>query len=555
MNRLVATSAFLCVASSLFAQLPSSLSVPDLLRLRSEGKTETSQLGIKAVAIDAPVDPAEYFVGPGDGFALNIWSSMPVEHHLVVTPEGTLLIPNVGAVDVRDHTLQSVKEKVGALVGKKYPSSTITLTLISPRRVIVQVTGDVYTEGKHEISSIERVDRLMDIANEPPRSAVDPEVFRDVQFTRLSSSKRGIIIQRKNGERLRADLIKYRATGDGRYNPYLREGDQVFVPSQREMQRAIGVTGGVRQSGSFEFVPGDSLADLIRMGFGFNRKADSTKGLLARLAPDARSMDTMAVNPAAIYHGAEPNIALHPGDRLIIKEIADPRQTFIVDIQGEVRQPGQYPLTESSTKLSEVIRAAGGFTPEANIRAATLIRTRVLPQSSAEEIEQEQLLSSRSSLGIQDTAYYFTEIALRLKGELVSVDFQKLFLHGDTTQDVTLRNYDRIVVPKRTKTVYVFGQVLSPGHVEFVAGRNVRYYIEKAAGFAEEAREGDVKIIKGSTRIWFDPGDTEIEDGDYIWVPKDRTYPFAYHLNVWAQVAGIIGTVATVALLIDNLSR
>lgn len=85
----------------------------DLLKMRSETKANVSPIsGGKSVPQDAPVDPRDYFVGPGDLLALNIWSSAPVEHQLVVTPEATLLIPNVGVVGVKEQTLESVKENV-----------------------------------------------------------------------------------------------------------------------------------------------------------------------------------------------------------------------------------------------------------------------------------------------------------------------------------------------------------------------------------------------------------------------------------------------------------
>jgi len=542
---------FVCESSQ--AQFQNTPSIQELLRMNTEPRPDPSQRIVSAVPIDAPVNPVEYYVGPGDVLALNIWSSAPLERSLTVTPEGTLLIPNVGVVDVKEQTLEAVKKNVARLVTRKYPSAEVTLTILSPRRIIVQVTGDVYVEGKHEMSSVQRVDNLIDVANDPPRSALDPGVYYAAQFVRRSSSLRSIIIQRKSGERVRADLIKYKATGDGRYNPYLREGDQVLVPGR--MMNTIGMLGAVRLQSSFEYVPGDSLTDLIAMGFGFRATADSMHGVLTRLSADANSMEKIDVNPAAIVAGRERNIALRPGDQLTIKEVPELRQSLIVAIEGEVKQPGQYPITRSATKLSEAIKAAGGFTNEANIKAATLIRARVGPQVSPDEIAQEQLLSSRSNLGIQDTSYYFTETALRLKGELVSVDFQKLFVLGDSTQDVTLRLYDRVIIPRRTRTVYVFGQVLSPGHIEFVEGKDYRYYVEKATGYMQGARKGDVKIIKGSTRIWLDPDETKIEDGDYIWVPKERQYPFSYYLTTYAEIAGIIGTVATVALLINNLTK
>ncbi len=541
---------------SAWAQLSGSISIPDLLKMRPETRPDVAQYTGKTFPLDAPVNPAEYYVGPGDVLGLNIWSSMPVEHQLTITPEATLLIPNVGVVDVRDETLEAVKKKVGALVSRRYPNAEVSLTLLAPRRVIVQITGDVLNETKFEMNSLQRVDNLIATANALPSAITDLQAYKnELAYARSSPSLRNIMVQRRTGQLIRVDLVKYQATGEGKYNPYLREGDQVFVPLRRDMTLGIGVSGGVRRTGSFEFVPGDSLTDLIAMGFGFNARADSQHAVLTRLTPDAQGKETLQVNPAAILAGKEPNIGLRPGDRLFVHEIRERRQAFIVAVDGAVQQPGHYPVTLNTTRLSEVIRAAGGFTRDANIKAATLIRAQISPETAPEEIAREQLLSSRSTLGVQDTSYYLTETALRLREELVAVDFYKLFVLGDSTQDVTLRNYDRIYVPALKRTVYVFGQVLSPGHVEYAEGQDYRYYITKAGGFAAKASEGDVKIIKGSTRIWFDPDETTIEDGDFIWVPKYREYPFAYHLNIWVQVAGIIGTAATVALLINNLTK
>lgn len=551
----LALMACLIVASA-FGQLGGGLSLPDLFKLKSEPSPEATQLRAQVVPLDAAVDPAQYYVGPGDVVVMNIWSSAPAVHQLTVTPEATLLIPNVGIVDLQDQTLESAKKKVAAAVGRRYPSSDVSLTLLQPRRIIVQITGSVLNEGKHEISALHRVDNLIGAANSLPSPAVDANFVRyEIPRLRNAASQRNIIIQRKNGETIRIDLLKYQVTGKGKYNPYLREGDQVYVPSKRANSLAIGVFGAVKREESFEFVQGDSLGDLVAMGFGFKDRADLVNATLFRLSPDASLMERVSVDLLALKNQNKENIALRPGDRLFVPEVRELRQSFVASIEGAVVQPGTYPITAENTKLSEVVRLTGGFTPQANIKAATLYRARISPQSEPGEIAQEQLLSSRTNLGLQDSSYYFIETALRIKGEIVSVDFERLFVKGDSTADITLRPYDRVVVPARSKNVYVFGQVLSPGHVEYVDGQNYLEYIARAGGFTQDAREGDVKIIKGSTRAWLDPGETKIEDGDYLWVPKERQYSFAYYLNTYAQIAGIAGTVATIALLINNLTK
>ena len=65
--------------------------------------------------------------------------------------------------------------------------------------------------------------------------------------------------------------------------------------------------------------------------------------------------------------------------------------------------------------------------------------------------------------------------------------------------------------------------------------------------------QGDIMIIKHTTRQWMKPDETKIEENDYIWVPKKMGRPFAYYLNIVSQVAGILGTTATFVLLAIQL--
>jgi hypothetical protein len=48
----------------------------------------------------------------------------------------------------------------------------------------------------------------------------------------------------------------------------------------------------------------------------------------------------------------------------------------VVEIRGEVRFPGFYPLIKGE-RLGSVLRRAGGFTPNAYLRGATFTRVRV----------------------------------------------------------------------------------------------------------------------------------------------------------------------------------
>ena len=242
---------------------------------------------------------------------------------------------------------------------------------------------------------------------------------------------------------------------------------------------------------------------------------------------------------------------MEPGDRLVVKGKIDLREDYRVYVGGEVLFPGVYPITKNKTKLSEVIRQAGGFTEFAWLEAAELNRRSVAPG----EIELERLVSLRGGATPEDSAYYLLETELRLKKEIVNVDFDRLFLHQDSTQDVIVQSEDYVIVPSRKKTIYVFGQVVTAGHVPFLVGERVDYYVRKAGGLTERARSGDLKIIKAKTRQWLSPNETTIEEGDYVWVPKELERSLGYYMNIIGQTAAIVSAAVSIVLLVIQIKE
>jgi protein involved in polysaccharide export with SLBB domain len=472
---------------------------------------------------------------------------------LTVTPEGYLLIPAVGAVEVKNSTLTEARARAVGLAGRKYTNAVITLTLVNPRKLSFEISGQVMNEGMQEAYSVQRVSTLIEQANTLPATQITKKFYdQDKQALRRAASQRYIMVRHRDGSSQRVDLVRYMITGAGTQNPYLREGDFVFVPSRSDQDNLIGVYGRVTRNITCEYVDGDSVTDLVQLGLGPLPRALPEAATLARQSLNGAFMDTLHVDLRAIAERRMPNIRLQPGDRLVIPEAREERTGSFVSVEGEVTHAGKYPITRESTRLSDVIRAAGGFTNEAYLPGSALLRSNGPASDVQQGFDEERLLIGRTSLP-SDSLYFLTETELRLKGEVVSVNFPRLFVSGDSTEDVTLRNYDRIIVPARTLTVYVFGQVTQPGHIPYVEGKRARYYIDLAGGYTEEARSGDVKVIKRTTRNWLDPSETTIQDGDYIFVPKEVHYPFAYYLTTITQAAGIIASLATVILVVRNL--
>jgi polysaccharide export outer membrane protein len=502
---------------------------------------------IMAIALESTIDPTQYYVGPSDGIAVNVWSSPPLSFNLTVTPEGTLIVPTVGEIKVSNITLSEAKAKVLAEIKKKYIATTATVTLVTPRPIIISVTGSVLNPGTYTLTSIARADKALEEASKPTRLQAQWEVESAVK----EMSTRNIILRHKDGTTSRVDIDKFLATRDNAKNPYLREGDIIIVPRKNIVKNVVAIYGEVNVPGRYEFVRGDSVKDLIRIAHGFTRLARVDSVEFSRLALDGTGMTTRILHGMRTLDGIDPDLPLEPGDRVVVRARVDLREDYRVSIDGEVLYPGIYPITKEKTRLSDAVRMAGGVTQFADLKSAELYRR----TSSREQIEIERLLSARGGVPQEDSLYYFSEVNLRIEKEIVSVDFEKLLVQNDSTQDVILHSEDFINIPSLKRSVYVFGQVTSPGHIPFVAGQPASYYVNKAGGFTDRARTGDVRIIKARTKQWLSPDDTRIEDGDYVWVPKEIERPFIYYTTIVANLASIFSAIVGIAVVAATVGR
>ncbi len=523
----------------------------DALDQLIQERTPTSIVQPAGVALEATIDPARYFVGPSDVIAVNIWMSPSVNAMLTVTPEGTLIIPGVGEVKVSDMSLADAKVRILAEVHRKYSVAVTTVTLIRPRPIIVTVTGSIVVPGLYTLSSIDRATRAIEEANRIPQTQQTLQQVEELKQLIGLMSSRSIVIKHKDGTQGRVDITKFLATKEDRWNPYLREGDVVVVPRMDQVKNVFGIYGEVNAPGRYEYVEGDSVLDAVAIGQGFTRLAMKDSAEFSRLSLDGSVMSKRVVDLGEIAAGRQPNFPLQPGDRIVVKPKADLREDYRATVVGEVLYPGTYPLTKDRTRLSEIIRQAGGFTETAALKMAYIRRA----PDPTNNLGAELLMSMRGNPNIEDTADILIETRLRLQRGIVTCDFEKLFAGKDSTQDIVLRSEDTIVVPTLRHTIYVLGQVASPGYIPYVQGQPVRYYVRKAGGYTDHSRPGDVKVIKNRTKQWLNPGETEVEDGDYIWVPKDPDRPFIYYATIASQVASVLSVIVGVALVAINVSK
>jgi len=546
----VAALAFIALIPVAFSQTNPSGSLLERLGTREKESPSLEALTQPATpgpALESVINPENYVVGPSDGFGVSIWTDPPRTLRLTVTPEGTLIVPTVGEFTVAGMTLADARMKLGAEIRKRYKFGDASITLIVPRSVVVTVQGRVVKPGSYVLPAYARVDKAIEEANR----TLDPLLAGEVQAVKNDMSTRRIIVRHNDGTQARVDLKKFLVTKNDRWNPYLREGDIIVVPVNDFSRNVFGIYGHVNVPGRYEYATGDSVGDALRIAFGFSPLARKDSVEFIRQDLQGNVLMRRVLDCDAILDRGQGDFPLQPGDRLVVPGFSDLRGDYTVSVRGMINNPGVYPITRNSTRLVDIIRSAGGFRSDASLASAELIRNSINPA----EIETERLQSQRGGVPEEDSLYFHLETALRLRKELVQVDFTALFLQGDSTQNVFLQDNDLIVVPQITKTIYVFGQVVNPGHIEFVPGQDVWYYIQRAGGVTDRARDGDVKIVKARTRQWISPEDQEITEGDYVWVPMEPERPFGYVLNIVAQSAAVLSAAVSIALLAIQIGK
>jgi protein involved in polysaccharide export with SLBB domain len=512
-------------------------SASSLMGMGSDEFTRISTLETGKMMI-ASVDEEKYKIDAGDVFILKVDVKGPAFKifNSVVTPDGYLVIPDAPTVYVRHLSLNEAKIKINRVLKKSFPEATVESHLYQVHPIRVNVLGAIPRPGKITLNSS---DRLFDAVSR----MIDPFLGdTTIIFNRDVISFRNVEIRRKI-ENSSYDLLNYKLNGDRSQNPYLLDEDIIYINFRDSARFTISVSGAVSRPVEFEYKKGDKLITAIRFASALLPTADSTRVELVRFDEIERNLQKYILS-----FPSDSNFILKPDDRIYVREKVQYHEKFSVFIEGEVKYPGEYAIENGETFLSEIIEQAGGFTQKASLSNSTLQRNKsLLPDDG----ELKRLENVRTVEMNREERSYST-LRTRENRFIVTTDFEMLFIENNKTEDVLLFDQDLIIVPQRTKTVFVSGGVTSPGNITFKPEWTFEDYIEAAGGFSDLAREGWVTIIDSKTGKWKDADDDDrIKEGDIIFVPERNRLDwyrfFRDGLSIIAQVSTILLVVATLS--------
>jgi polysaccharide export outer membrane protein len=478
---------------------------------------------------EGSINPQFYFVGPGDKIFISIRGIMEQNFNLVIDQEGNLYIPKVGLVNLNEETLEKAKEIIKQKILDIYKDVKIQISLLDLRKIKVNLIGNVSKPASYILYSNSR---LLDLLLQSNNIQVDSDL-------------RNIKIINKQGDEKFYDLVSFLRLGDKNYNPYLREGEVVFLS---RVDKTVSILGAVKNPGTFEFVEGETAGHIIELAGGFLDKAKTDTLELTRFLDDNKSITSYYFPLSEIK---ENKILLNRGDRLLVREKPEYLIDRFVEVKGYVKYPGIYKILQNKTSLHDlIINDVGGFLDNASLKDAYVIRT---VGSDDKDPEFERIKTIPRADMTDDEYDYFKQKSRHVKGKMV-VDFERLFKENDLSEDLILKRGDEVFIPEGKKYITLVGQVINPGNIIYKPGLTINDYIKLAGGFGWRALENDIRVIKSNSGEWIDEEEVkDLEPGDIIWIPENPPSPrfwdlFQKILTITGQVATVIA--ATVAVII-----
>lgn len=318
------------------------------------GKPDDSQAVRSEVQPTAnmPVPP-NYLVGPGDTLALSLWSRNleQVKQTLTVSPEGFILLPQVGRVTAAGQTLDQLRQNLTQAYSRFFANPAVTLVVSEQRMVEVYVTGDAVRPGKYSLAGMATVLSALYAAQGPS----DIGSFRNLRLNR-------------NGQpALQIDLYDYLLTGARDKDVVLSPGDSIFIPS---VAGEVGLAGELRRPGRYELKDGMTIAQAIELAGGM--KPSAYTPLVHLWRSNARARWELSTVNCADKNGADMQQAVRDGDLLIVKSILNTGDNT-VELMGAVKRPGYYPCLPGST-VSSLLRSAEGLMWNAHMGTGVLRR-------------------------------------------------------------------------------------------------------------------------------------------------------------------------------------
>ena len=339
----------------------------------------------------------------------------------------------------------------------------------------------------------------------------------------------------------------------------LQNEDVLFVPSKTDQQteRTITIHGEVMYPGEYRYADNETLEDFVLQAGGLKESASTVKVDVSRRIIDSKAIESNGITAEnfsfALKEGfvidGEPGFILKPFDEVYVRKSPGYQTQQNVYIEGEINFPGTYAMSKRETRLSDIVKAAGGVNPLAYVKGARLER-RISPE---ERIRMQQVINVVEHQTVSNDSLDLKKLDF---GDIyyVGIQLDKALEEPGSDYDLVMREGDKIIVPEYNNTVTISGNVLYPNTVAYKKGKKASYYINQAGGFGNRARKHSTYIVHmNGTVNQVGEGDRPTPGCQIIVPSKQKTDPAK--VSMWLGIGSTTAAIATALATVANLIK
>jgi protein involved in polysaccharide export with SLBB domain len=422
----------------------------------------------------------------------------------------------------------------------------------------VKIEGAVYRDGDFELTENMTLTELLEKAE-----GVKQDAYLE----------RGIIIRNMDNLMLESIAFSVRdiLSGDAQ-DILLKRDDLVRINSIFDMQETlkVQVSGAVNRPERMEYLEGMTLEDAIYLADGLRNRAAAYRVEVARRVVEADAR--LKVNQIAEVFQFEiesdfrfvdraDEFVLQPFDRIFVRTMPNYQRQITVRIEGEVQFPGEYVLETRDSRLSDVIRQAGGLSQYAFPQGASMQRILEIIRTDRERNDENgegngvQRTGPLATINLENVDLDRFEVVNDTLFTPVGIRLGEALNRPGGISDLRVEEGDVITIPRQFQTVRVEGGVLAPVTMRYVPGRGLQSYVDAAGGTTDRGQRhrayivyanGEVDRTRRFLRLRNNP---DVEPGATIIIPEK---PVSRELTPQETIS-LASSIASTALLFITL--
>ncbi|MDB9524432.1 polysaccharide biosynthesis/export family protein [Oscillatoria sp. CS-180] len=214
-----------------------------------------------------------YLLGPGDQLDVSVIGVTDLERNRIVLPDGTILLPLVGAVTAAGRTLEDLEADITRRFSFYLVEPVVEVSLNTLRPVVVTVGGEVNRPGPVQLNSLSTFNTRVDNNAQLTSASTAPTLstalvgaggvlrtadLRDIKVQRQLPDGRDVTLE--------VNLWESIFEGGGDSNVLLQDGDIVFVPEAPPAAIDINPQVVARSSLAPESVNVRVIGEVVRPG-------------------------------------------------------------------------------------------------------------------------------------------------------------------------------------------------------------------------------------------------------------------------------------------------